>query len=80
MGTTTVTVTVKAIAGPDPIGFTYLLGEIDGAPAVAQVRSVSNASLAAGSTTIAAEVAALRADVDAAYANWQAAQAALAEL
>jgi hypothetical protein len=74
------TVTVKAIAGPDPIGFTYLLGEIAGAPAASQVRSVSNAALAAGTVTVAAEAAALRADVETAYANWQAAQAALAEL
>ena len=74
------TATVKAIAGPDPIGFTYLLGEIADAPAVAQVRAISNAALAAGTVTVAAEAAALRADVEAAYVNWQAAQAALAAL
>lgn len=73
-------VTVTPIAGPDGVNFIYLLGEVAGAPAVSTVRTVAAAALASGATTVAAEVAALRAEVEAAHTNWQAATAALANL
>lgn len=74
------TVTVTPITGPDPVSFIYLKGEVVGTPAVTTVRTVASAALASGATTVAAEVAALRAEVEAAHTNWQAATAALAGL
>ena len=74
------TVTVKAVSGPDPVNFVYLEGSIDGHPQVTQTRTIASAALASGALTIAAEKAALIADVETALTNWQAAQAALSEL
>jgi hypothetical protein len=73
-------VKVTSVTGPDPVAFIYLRGEIEGFPQVTQTRSVACAALASGALTIAAEKAALIADVEQALTNWQAAQAALEEL
>lgn len=73
------TVTVRSVQGPSD-AFVYLEGSVEGVPQVARVRSVACAALAAGTVTIAAEKAALIAEVEQALVNWQAAQAALAEL
>ena len=74
------TVTVTAMDGPDPVNFVYLQGVIEGVPQVTQTRTIAAAALASGALTIAAEKAALIADVEAALINWQAAQAAISEL
>ena len=73
------TVTVKAVSGPDPVNFVYLEGSVEGVPQVTQTRTVATAALASGALTIAGEKAALIADVEQALVNWQAAQAALQE-
>ena len=57
-----------------------LEGSIDGCPQATQRRSITAASLAAGTVLLADEKATLIADVTAAYNNWQAVQAALSQL
>lgn len=74
------TVKVEAVTGPDPVNFVYLKGSVEGVPQVTQTRTVAAAALASGALTIAAEKAALIADVETALTNWQAAQLALMEL
>lgn len=74
------TVTVRAVTGPDAVGFTYIEGSIEGTPQVTQIRAIANAALASGGVTIASERAALVAAVEQALVNWLAAQAALEEL
>jgi hypothetical protein len=70
---------VKQIAGPDP-AFLYLLGSIEGYPACDTTRSIPLARLADGTLTVAAEKAALIAEVEQKRINFDAAQAAIGEL
>ena len=74
------TVTVKAISGPDSGAFLYLSGYIEGVPQVTQTRTVALAALASGALTVEGEKAALIAAVEQAWTNWNAAQAAIASL
>lgn len=73
------TVTVKSIAGPDP-AFLYIHGAIDGYASCDTTRSIPLARLADGTLTIAAEKAALIAEVEQKKINFDAAIAALGEL
>lgn len=75
MGTPVVT----SIAGPDP-AFLYLSCAIEGYPACTTTRSIALARLADGTLTVAAEKAALIAEVEQKKLNFDAAQAALQEL
>ncbi len=72
-------VTVKQATGPDP-AFLYLLAEIEGYPACSTTRSISLARIADGTLTVAAEKAALVAEVEQKRINFDAAIAALGEL
>lgn len=71
------TVNVSVISGPDNGAFLYLHGT-EGV--ISTVRSVSLAALADGSVTVAGERAALVAEVERMVTNWNAAQAAIADL
>jgi hypothetical protein len=72
------TVTVRQTTGPDP-AFFYLLAECE-YQACATTRSIPLARLADGTLTIAAEKAALVADVEQKKLNFDAALAAAQEL
>jgi hypothetical protein len=74
------TVNVSQTTGPDSGAFLYLLGADADYPHCDTVRSVALAALASGSLTVAAERAALVADVEQKVTNWIAAQAAIGEL
>lgn len=73
------TLKVESIAGPDP-AFLYIRASVDGFPAATRTRSIPLAMLADGTLTVAAEKAALIADVEQAVINLQAAEAAIGEL
>jgi hypothetical protein len=73
------TVTVRQVAGPDP-AFLCLEGSVEGFPQCTATRSISLAALASGALTVAAEKAALIAQIETNHTNWLAAQAALQEL
>jgi hypothetical protein len=73
-------VVVKSTAGTESGAFMYLLGTDPYYPHCDTVRTVALAALASGALTVAAERAALVADVEQKITNWIAAQAAIGEL
>lgn len=64
----------------DDAKWLVLEGSIDGCPQVTKRRSINTAALVSGDLTIAAEKAALIADVQEYLARYNAVQAAIAEL
>lgn len=76
-------VSVKRIPGDDAqTDQTWLVleGTFDGCPQVTRRRTVALAAIVAGNTTLDAQKSALVADVEAAYARYQALQSALEQL
>lgn len=77
------TVLVRVVASGDEHTdqkWIVLEGSIEACPQVTKRRSINTAALADGSLTVAAEKAALIADVEEYHARWIAVQAALDEL
>lgn len=64
----------------DDAKWVVLEGSIEGVPQITKRRTINSAALASGDTTLAAEKAALEADVTEYLARYQAVQVALTEL
>jgi hypothetical protein len=70
-------VTVKAVGGSDDVAFIYLVGTHDQDSRIVRTRTVTRSAVAGGSLTIAGERDALVAEVEQAYSDYVASQAAL---